>query len=63
MVTFPHGQTLFRELGGEGSAVTKHFVEGQAHVLGAEMREETNAWIEELVARAEELNGSVEDVK
>lgn len=56
MITFPHGETLVKDLGGEERGVTKRFVEGQAHVIAAEMRDEFNSWLEELIDRTEDLN-------
>ena len=55
MITFPHGETLARELGGEESGITVRFIEGQAHVIPAEMRAEFRGWIEEIVGKTEAL--------
>jgi len=56
MITFPHGQTLLRELGGEEGGVTKHFEEGQGHVVPIEMREAFREWVEEMVEKGRKLN-------
>ncbi|KAF2758057.1 alpha/beta-hydrolase [Pseudovirgaria hyperparasitica] len=56
MITFPHGPMLLKGLGGEEGGVTKKFIDGQGHMLPAEMRKEFNGWIEDLVRRGEELN-------
>lgn len=56
MITFPHGQVLLEELGGEKAGITAHLVEGQGHVIPVEMRTTFNQWIEELVAKGIKLN-------
>ena len=38
--------------------VEKHFIEGQGHVLPAEMRKEFQGWVEGLVERGLKLNES-----
>lgn len=58
MVTFPHGEKLLECLGGEQGGVTKHFIEGQSHVIPMEMRTEFNGWIEQMVDKCETLNKS-----
>ena len=56
MITFPHGETLARELGGEEGGLTMRFIQGQAHVIPAEMRSDFKVWVEEIVEKAEALN-------
>lgn len=56
MITFPHAETLARELGGEACRLTVRFIQGQAHVIPAEMRYEFKDWVEEIVEKAEALN-------
>lgn len=56
MISFPHAETLARELGGEACGLTVRFIQGQAHVIPAEMRNEFKGWVEEIVEKAEALN-------
>jgi hypothetical protein len=56
MITFPHGQVLLEGLGGEESGITKHFVEGQGHVISIEMRQTFNAWLTAMIEKGENLN-------
>lgn len=55
MLTFPHGQMLLAELGGEEGGVTKKFFEGQGHVVPIERREEFRVIIEEMVQKVQAL--------
>lgn len=55
MITFPHGETLLKELGGEERGVTKAFFEDQAHVVPIERREEFHGLIEALVKKTKDL--------
>lgn len=55
MITFPHGETLLRELGGEEGGVTKAFFVGQAHVVPIEKRKEFHALIEGMVRKTREM--------
>ena len=59
MITFPHGETLARELGGEDSGLTVRFIKDQAHVIPAEMRSDFKGWVEEIVEKAEALNSDI----
>ncbi|KAI9672685.1 MAG: hypothetical protein M1831_000120 [Alyxoria varia] len=52
MITFPHGETLLAELGGEEQSVRKEFFEGQSHVIPVEKRREYNCILEEMIAGA-----------
>lgn len=56
MITFPHGEDLLRGLGGEKAGITKHFIEGQGHVVPIELRKEFNGWIQDHVEKAEALS-------
>lgn len=51
MITFPHGEVLLRELGGEEGGVTKAFFEGQGHVVPIERRGEFHKLIEGMVEK------------
>lgn len=55
MITFPHGEVLLRELGGEGKGVTKAFYEGKGHHIPAEGRWEFNRRVQEMVEKTEKL--------
>lgn len=55
MITFPHGEVLLRELGGEEGGVKKAFFEGQAHVVPIERRKDFNGLIEEMITRVKGL--------
>lgn len=55
MITFPHGEMLLRELGGEEGGVTKAFYEDQGHVVPIEKRKEFHALIEGMVEKVKGL--------
>lgn len=55
MISPPHGETLARELGGEGEGVTKIIVEGRGHVLHYEERAMYQEVLESMVEKAEKL--------
>ena len=55
MITFPHGETLLAELGGEEKGVRKEFFEGQSHVVPVEKRKDYNRIVEEMITKAEKL--------
>ncbi|KAI9708343.1 MAG: hypothetical protein M1820_004047 [Bogoriella megaspora] len=56
MITFPHGEALLKELGGEEAGVTKAFYKDKGHHIPAEDRNDFKRRIEEMVQKAEELN-------
>lgn len=55
MLTFPHGEMLLRDMGGEEGGITKKFFEGQGHVVPIELREEFRVIIEEMVEKVQGL--------
>ena len=55
MITFPHAEMLVAGLGMNGDAKV-HLIQGQGHVIPAEMREDFNGWVEDLVQKAEALD-------
>ncbi|KAL9078843.1 MAG: hypothetical protein Q9157_002247 [Trypethelium eluteriae] len=55
MITFPHGEVLLRDLGGEGQGVTKAFYQGKGHHLPAEERWEFDRRVQEMVEKTEKL--------
>ena len=55
MITVPHGEILFQDLGGEGSGVKKVIFEGKGHVIPMEERKKFAELLEELVAKTEAL--------
>lgn len=57
MITFPHAGVLLSGLGGERGGVTKHFEEGQGHVVPIEMRDAFREWVEAMVEKGKRLNG------
>ncbi|KAK4985979.1 hypothetical protein LTR66_008011 [Elasticomyces elasticus] len=55
MITFPHGEMLARELGGEENGVTVVFVEGQGHVLPIELRRFFGERLERMIEKTEQM--------
>ena len=55
MITFPHGEVLLKELGGEEGGVTKAFYEGKGHHIPAEERWEFKRRVQEMVDKTEKL--------
>jgi pimeloyl-ACP methyl ester carboxylesterase len=55
MITFPHGEVLVEELGGESGGVRWVIFEGKGHVLHMEAKERFGQVIAELVAKTEAL--------
>ena len=56
MLTFPHGEVLLQDLGGEAAGVGWWRVEGVAHVISWERRKEFNEKVEAIVAKADHLS-------
>lgn len=56
MVTFPHGEVLLRELGGEEQGVTRSFWEGLGHVIPLEKRKEFNQLVESLIEKTRAMS-------
>lgn len=60
MITYPHSKVLIEGLEGIGDQkkgeVQKYLIEGQGHCIPIEMRSEFKTWLEDLIARGEELN-------
>lgn len=54
MITVPHGETLARELGGDGD-VTKIIVQGRGHVLHMEEQQKYEQWLENIMDKVEDL--------
>lgn len=55
LITFPHGEILLKELGGEEMGVTKSFFEGSGHYVPIEKRAEFRKLIEEFVEKTEAM--------
>ena len=51
MLTFPHGEVLLKDLGGEEGGVTKVFFDDQGHVIPIEQRKTFNALVEKLIEK------------
>ena len=57
MISFPNGEALAEGLGGQESGITVRFIQNMGHVIPIQMRNEFHSWVEELVHKAERLNG------
>jgi len=55
MITFPHGEALLEELGGENGGIKWIKLDGEAHGVPAERRKEFQGWVEELIERTRAL--------
>ena len=55
MITFPHGEVVLKDLGGEESGVTKAFYKGKGHHLPAEERWDFDRRVEEMVEKTSNL--------
>lgn len=60
MITFPHGELLAKELGGESSGVTFVLAEGRAHGLAMEWRRDLTKVIAALVEKTHALKTNSE---
>ncbi|KAI9664102.1 MAG: hypothetical protein M1821_007593 [Bathelium mastoideum] len=56
MITFPHGEVLLQDLGGEEKGVTKAFYERKGHHLPAEERWDFNRRVQEMVEKTSKLD-------
>lgn len=55
MITFPHGELLLAELGGEEGGVKKAFFPIQGHVIPIERRQDFNALVEEIIEKTKDM--------
>ncbi|KAL1297102.1 hypothetical protein AAFC00_004685 [Neodothiora populina] len=55
MITFPHGEVMLADLGGEEAGVKKAFFEGQGHVVPIERRKDFKALVVEMVEKVRSL--------
>ncbi|KAF1350917.1 Alpha/Beta hydrolase protein [Delphinella strobiligena] len=55
MITFPHGEVLLAELGGQEGGVKKAFFRSQGHVIPIERRQEFNALVEEMIEKTKDM--------
>jgi len=55
MLTPPHGEILWKELGGEEKAVTRVIVEGRGHALPMEWRRNLTKLIGEFIEKTQNL--------
>ena len=55
LITFPHGEILVKELGGEELGVTKRFFQGSGHYVPIEERAEFRKLIEGIVEKTEAI--------